>query len=234
MSTTTEASGTVLVVDDDPLIVNSIALALEHEGLAVLQATDGQSALQQAADKHPDLVILDVGLPDLSGVEVCRRLRAQSDAQVLFLTARQDEVDKVVALDAGGDDYVTKPVGLAELAARVRAHLRRRASYAGRATTQFVVGDIRVDAHARTVAVGGRPVQLTPREFALLLALVERQGEVVERRQLLDQVWGTDWFGDQNVLDVYVRQLRIKMEPDPDRPAYLKTVRGVGYSISAP
>lgn len=232
--TTAEATGTVLVVDDDPLIVNSIALALEQAGLQVLTAPDGESALRLAGEGHPDLVILDIGLPDLSGIEVCRRLRAQSDAQVLFLTARQDEVDKVVALDAGGDDYVSKPVGLAELAARVRAHLRRRASYASRSTTLFTVGDIRVDAHARTVSVGGRPVQLTPREFALLLALVERQGEVVERRQLLDQVWGSDWFGDHNVLDVYVRQLRTKMEPDPDHPSYLKTVRGVGYTISAP
>lgn len=224
----------VLVVDDDALIANSIGLALRQEGYRVVLAADGRDALEAVALHRPDLVILDLGLPDLGGVEVCRRLRRNSQAPVLFLTARQEEIDKVVALDAGGDDYITKPVGLAELAARVRAHLRRASSAGPPRAAPREVGDVRLDPAAHRVTVRGKEVQLTPREFALLDALLAHPGQALQRQLLFDWVWGRDWFGDDNVLDVFVRQLRLKLEPDPSRPRYIETVRGVGYRFVAP
>ncbi len=229
------ASRTILVVDDDPLICNAIGFALRQEGYHVLLAGNGREALEAARAHRPDLVILDLGLPDISGVEVCRRLRRTSSAPVLFLSARREEIDKVTALDAGGDDYVTKPVGTAELAARVRALLRRSELEGGSPlSTKLSVSEVGMDTASRQVTVSGREVALTPREFELLRALMEQPGRVAERLALMDRVWGADWFGDDNVLDVFIRQLRLKIEPDPDRPTYIQTVRGVGYRMVAP
>ncbi|MBI2910933.1 MAG: response regulator transcription factor [Chloroflexi bacterium] len=224
-----------LVVDVVPGICNSIGFALRQEGYHVLLAGNGQEALEAARAHRPDLVILDLGLPDISGVEVCRRLRRTTTAPVLFLSARREEIDKVTALDAGGDDYVTKPVGTAELAARVRALLRRADVEAGApAVTQLSVGAVEMDTASHEVRVNGSEVALTPREFELLRVLMEQPGRVAERQTLMDRVWGADWFGGDNVLDVFVRQLRLKIEPDPDHPTYIQTLRGVGYRMVPP
>lgn len=228
--------GIILVVDDDPLISHSIGYALRQEGYEVVVAANGQLALEQLSRHSPSLVVLDVGLPDISGVEVCRRIRRQSTVPIMFLTAHQDEVDKVVALDAGGDEYVVKPVGIAELAARVRALLRR--SSAGSSPTDppgkvFRVGDLLLDADAHRVEVRGEEVSLTPREYDLLQLLVSNAGKALSRQQILDSVWGPDWFGEENVVEVFVRQLRRKIEEAPERPRMIETVRGVGYRFEA-
>ena len=228
------AQETILVVDDDPLISNSIAYALQQEGYGVVQAGTGHGALEEARQTNPQLVVLDVGLPDLNGVEVCRRLRREFSIPIMFLTARQEEVDKVVALDAGGDEYVTKPVGIAELAARVRALLRRSQMTAVRTVTSaYRVGEIYLDVEAHRVEVRGRDVTLTPREFELLQLLMSNAGRALSRQEILDTVWGTEWFGDENVVEVFVRQLRRKIEVDPDRPQLVETVRGVGYRFAS-
>jgi two-component system response regulator RegX3 len=226
---------TILVVDDDPLISNSIAYALKQEGYQVVLAGTGQSAMESLRRHGPALVVLDVGLPDINGVEVCRRMRRESAVPIMFLTARQEEVDKVVGLDAGGDEYLAKPIGIAELAARVRALLRRsRMATPGAASPAvFRVQDVFLDAEAHRVEVRGREVSLTPREFSLLQLLMSNPGRAVNRQQILDTVWGTEWFGDENVVEVFVRQLRRKVEMDPDKPRLIETVRGVGYRLAA-
>ncbi len=224
---------TILVVDDDSLISNSIAFALKQEGYGVVLAGTGQGALQQFAEHKPALVLLDVGLPDISGIEVCRRLRHNSSVPIMFLTARQEEVDKVVGLDAGGDEYITKPVGIAELAARVRALLRRsRMMTSNHRPTTFKVANVVLDAEAHRVTVRGKEVALTPREFDLLELLMANAGRALSRQEILDSVWGTEWFGDENVVEVFTRQLRRKIEADPDRPQLIETVRGVGYRFA--
>ncbi len=228
------AQETILVVDDDPLISNSIAYALKQEGYAVALAGTGQAALEEAQLRKPHLVVLDVGLPDINGVEVCRRLRRESPVPIMFLTARQEEVDKVVALDAGGDEYVTKPVGIAELTARVRALLRRCHLAADMpATSSYQVAGVWLDADAHRVEARGHEVTLTPREFELLQLLISNAGRAISRQEILDTVWGTEWFGDENVVEVFIRQLRRKIELDPDKPRLIETVRGVGYRFAA-
>ncbi len=228
---------TILVVDDDSLISNSIAYALKQEGYTVVVAPNGQAALTEVGRSSPSLVVLDVGLPDINGVEVCRRIRRESSVPIMFLTARQEEVDKVVGLDAGGDEYIAKPIGIAELAARVRALLRRSRLPAKQAAPKvYHVGDVVLDPGAHRVEVRGKEVVLTPREFELLQLLLSSAGRVVSRQQILDSVWGTEWFGDENVVEVFIRQLRRKIEANPDKPAMVETVRGVGYrfALSAP
>jgi two-component system, OmpR family, response regulator RegX3 len=221
---------TILVVDDDPLISNSIGYALKQEGYAVVLASTGQAALAQVTQHSLNLVVLDVGLPDINGVEVCRRLRKESSVPIMFLTARQEEVDKVVGLDAGGDEYVTKPIGIAELTARVRALLRRSQMVSSTpAPSNFRIGNVYLDADAHRVEVREREVALTPREFDLLRLLMSHAGRALSRQHILDAVWGTEWFGDENVVEVFVRQLRRKVERDPDHPRLIETVRGVGY-----
>ena len=228
-----QMGGTILLVDDDPLLTESLGYMLRQEGYTVLSASTGEEALEQAGRAPPDLVLLDVSLPDLSGVEVCRRLHASFDAPIIMLTARRQESDKIVGLDAGADDYVTKPFATGELLARVRAGLRRRWRTAGGPLT-IEIGGLLIDVGAHRVAVDRRPVELSAREFELLRLLAEDAGRVVTRRKLFETVWGPNFYGDERALDVYIRLLRKKIEPDPDRPTYIQTVRGVGYRLTPP
>jgi DNA-binding response OmpR family regulator len=227
-------SAKILLVDDDPLLVDSLGYILRQEGYAVVTAGTGSEALECAARDEPDLVLLDLALPDLSGVEVCRRLQVGSGSPIIMLTARRQESDKIVGLDAGADDYVTKPFATGELLARVRAGLRRGRRSGSGAGDAIQVGGLVVDVPAHRVSVDGRTVELSAREFELLRLLAESAGRVVTRRKLFDTVWGPEFYGDERALDVYIRLLRKKVEPDPDRPTYITTVRGVGYRLAAP
>ncbi|MCC6174533.1 MAG: response regulator transcription factor [Chloroflexi bacterium] len=226
----------LLLVDDDPLLTDSLGFLLRREGYAVSVAATATEMLEHARRSPPDLVLLDVGLPDLNGVEACRRLRTFWNGPVIMLTGRRQETDKVIGLDAGADDYVTKPFSSTELLARIRAGLRRaRQPAAGPAVLgELAAGGLRIDRDARTVSVDERPVQLSAREFDLLLLLAERAGSVLTRRYLFDSIWGADFFGDERALDVYIRAIRKKIEPDPDHPVYIHTVRGVGYRLEPP
>ena len=227
-------SAKILLVDDDPLLTDSLGYILKQEGYAVSTAATGAEALERAGRDEPDLVLLDVALPDLSGVEVCRRIQASSAVPVIMLTARRQEPDKIVGLDAGADDYVTKPFATGELLARVRAGLRRGRRGVVDAVGTIRVGELTVDVPAHRVAIAGRQVELSAREFELLRLLAESAGRVVTRRKLFDSVWGPEFFGDERALDVYIRLLRKKVEPDPDHPTYITTVRGVGYRLAEP
>jgi DNA-binding response OmpR family regulator len=227
-------SATVLLVDDDPLLSDSLGFILKQEGYTVLLAKTAGEALSLAGRADPDVILLDVSLPDLSGVEVCRRLQVSCTASIIMLTARRQESDKIVGLDAGADDYVAKPFATGELLARIRAGLRRRRSGGPAIPTPVATGRLVVDTAAHRATVEGRPVELSAREFELLRLLAEHCGRVVTRRRLFDTIWGPDFFGDERALDVYVRLLRKKIEPNPDRPTYIRTVRGVGYRLSAP
>ena len=222
----------VLVVDDERNLVDLVAGYLEREGYRVLTAADGPSALDLARTADPDVVMLDVMLPGLDGVEVCRRLREFSDAYVLMLTARSEEVDKLVGLAVGADDYVTKPFSPRELVARVKAMLRRPRGAPRRGDTDappaLRIGELVVDEARHEVTLRGDVLAVTPREFALLTVLMSQPGRVFTRAQLLERVWG-DAFYDEHVVDVHVGNLRKKIEDDPGRPRYVETVRGVGY-----
>ncbi len=219
----------VLVVDDEPHIVDVVTLALRRTGYAVRGADDGPLALRLAREWQPHLVILDVMLPGLDGLQVCRRLRAQDDVPILLLTARGEVEDRVDGLDSGADDYLCKPFSVAELAARVRALLRRRGIEGG---SLLRWGGICVDTATREVWRDGRPVALTVREYDLLLYFMRHPRQVLTRQLILDAVWGYDFVGDDNVVEVYVRYLRTKLGDYP--PQLLQTVRGVGYALRAP
>jgi DNA-binding response OmpR family regulator len=226
-------SARLLVVEDDLLQARSLAFIFRQEGYAVEVSSTGSDALARARTAPAlDLIVLDVALPDLSGVEVARRLRVGSAVPILMLTARREESDKIVGLDAGADDYLTKPFSTGELLARVRALLRRAAAVRGpRTAPVFVVGPLRIEVETRRLTKDGRAVHLSAREFAILRVLAEAEGSVVERQELFAQVWGPSFFGDEGALDVYVRTIRRKIEPDPTQPTYLRTVRGVGYLL---
>ncbi|TCK25476.1 response regulator [Pseudonocardia endophytica] len=220
----------VLVVDDDPQILRALRINLRAHGYDVLVAADGSSALRVAADGHPDVVVLDLGLPDLDGTEVIEGLRGWTAVPILVLSARTDSGDKVRALDAGADDYVTKPFGMAELLARLRAAVRRAAvsSVDGEAVVR--TADFTVDLAAKTVSLAsGAEAHLTPTEWGILELLVRNRGKLVGQRQLLREVWGPSYGSETNYLRVYLAQLRRKLEPVPSRPKYLITESGMGY-----
>jgi len=219
--------GTVLVVDDEPNIADLIELYLAREGYRVVKAGDGEAGLRAVAEHRPRLVVLDVGLPDIDGLEVCRRLRQNSTIPVIFLTARDSEVDRVLGLELGADDYVTKPFSPAELVARVKAVLRRTDQVGG--AEVIAAGDVAVDLGRREVRVRGEAVAFTTKEFELLQFLAEHPGLALSRQQILDGVWGYDWFGDSRTVDVHVAQLRKKL----DGAVQIDTVRGVGYRLEA-
>jgi len=222
-----------LVVDDEPDIVALVTRLLEREGMEVASAATGSEALDRARDLQPDLVVLDLTLPHVDGIEVCRRLRAFSEAYVVMLTAREGETDLVTGLSSGADDYVTKPFSPRELVARVRAGLRRPVASRHPMPVVRDLGGLQVDPAARTVTVDDAPCVLTPLELDLLLALSAQPGVACARADLLEQVWGPGWFGDDHVVDVHVGNLRRKLGDDPRRPRWIHTVRGVGYRLDA-
>ena len=221
----------VLVVDDEPQIVHALGINLRARGYEVVSAGDGGEALQVAAAQVPDVVILDLGLPDLDGVDVIAGLRGWTDVPILVLSGRGDSTDKVVALDAGADDYVVKPFGIDELMARLRALLRRNASDAAPAVVEF--GDVVVDLAATRVTVRGEEVRLTPTEWHLLDVLVRHPGTLLSHRRLLAEVWGPGYETADGNLRLYVAQLRRKLEPDPARPRHFRTEPGMGYRFEA-
>jgi DNA-binding response OmpR family regulator len=220
----------LLLVEDDGDIGDSLGRVLGHEGHDVVRAGDGQSGLAQVMANRFDLVLLDLGLPDLDGLEVCRRVReVRPDQPILVLTARAQEIDTVVGLDAGADDYVTKPFRLAELLARTRALLRRTTRVAPLSDSGLAGGDVRVDPRSRRAWQGDRELELTPKEFDLLVLLLREAGAVVSRSQIIDEVWDPNWFGPTKTLDMHILSLRRKLGDDPTQPRYITTVRGVGY-----
>ena len=226
----------VLVVDDERALAGVIASYLTREGFEVDLAHDGPSAVDQARRNPPDLVVLDVMLPGFDGIEVCRQLRSFTDAYVIMLTARDEEVDKIIGLSVGADDYLVKPFSPRELIARVRAMLRRPRATAGATagpgqapTLRFA--DVVLDPESRQVTRAGNQIDLTRTEFDLLATLAERPRAAFTRRQLLDAVWGQGWYGDEHVVDVHVAHLRAKLGDDATEPTYIRTVRGVGYGL---
>ncbi len=229
------AEALILVVEDEPTIVEVVVRYLVREGFRTITAGDGEAALRAVARERPDLIVLDLMLPGLDGLEVLRRVRAGGAVPVVMLTARGEEIDRVVGLELGADDYVTKPFSPRELVARVRAVLRRTQGAApaeGGAPPPLVVGELRLDPAARTAALGAAPITLTSREFDLLAFLMRHVNQVFTREQLLDQVWGYTFAGDLSTVTVHIRRLREKIERDPASPALLQTVWGVGYRLS--
>lgn len=220
----------ILVVDDERPIAEILKYNLEKEGYEVVLAYDGEEALERLEQDHPDLVLLDIMLPKKDGFTVCREIRAQKKAiPIIMLTARETEIDKVLGLELGADDYVTKPFSARELLARVKAILRRTQAPGADVNKQLHCGDLVVDLDTVQVFNRGRPVELTPKEFSILSVLMERAGHVFNRQQLLNQVWGYDYFGDERTVDVTIRRLREKIEINPAEPEYIHTKRGVGY-----
>jgi DNA-binding response OmpR family regulator len=227
----TDAS-TILLVDDDEAVRKLLSFPLARDGYKVVQAADGQEALERFDEQPIDLVVLDVMLPGIDGLEVCKQLRARSSVPIIMLTARDDELDKVLGLELGADDYITKPFSIREFRSRVRALLRRaRAPRQGRSVEdeQLVSGVLVLDVPRRNVSLADRLVQLTYVEFEILRALMTHPGRVYSRRMLLEALWGSSDFRDPRTIDVHVRHLREKLEPDSSHPEYILTVRSVGY-----
>jgi DNA-binding response OmpR family regulator len=227
------AKGKILVVDDEIYIVHILDFSLGMEGYEVLTALDGEQAVDKARSEHPDLIVLDIMMPKLDGLEVCKEIRAESNVPIVMLTARADEVDKVIGLELGADDYMTKPFSLREFRSRVKAALRR----AGMATDgeskpadrTIEAGNVVIDPGRRVVTVDGEAITLTFMEFEILMALASEPGRVLTREALLERVWGDSAYRDIRTVDVHIRHLREKIEPDASNPEYILTVRNVGY-----
>jgi DNA-binding response OmpR family regulator len=223
-------ASTILLVDDEAAVQKLLAYPLERDGFRVLQARDGEEALRRFADERVDLVVLDLMLPKVDGLEVCRRLRAESQVPIIMLTARDDELDKVVGLELGADDYITKPFSIREFRSRVRAVLRRATAPRQERFVEVIeIDGLQIDPARRTVEAEGVPVQLTYVEFELLRTLASHPGRVYSREMLLDALWGDHAYREPRTIDVHIRHLREKLEPDPREPRYIFTVRGVGY-----
>ncbi len=225
---------TILVVDDEPTLRETLAEALDADGFDVVTAADGRDALARFRERRPDLVVLDLMLPELSGIEVCRIIRQESGVPILMLTAKSSEVDKVVGLELGADDYVTKPFSLRELTARIRALLRRTDQPSAEGPAAVSLGDLTVDLAGHRLLRDGVQVPLKPKVFELLAFLLRHPGQVFSREQLLEQVWGYDYAGETRTVDVHVHWLRSAIEPDPASPTLVHTVRGVGYVLRRP
>jgi two-component system, OmpR family, KDP operon response regulator KdpE len=226
------SASTILVVDDEPQIRRVMLTTLTSHGYSVIEAASGEEALGKIRTERPDLILLDVNMPGISGLETCAEIRTSSDVPIIMLTVRNSERDKVEALDAGADDYVVKPFGVQELMARIRAALRR--SSPGDATPAFASDDLRIDFEKRVVSVKDRPVRLTPKEFELLRHLVANRGKALGHRRLLQAVWGPDYGEETEYLRVFINQLRKKIEPDPHKPRYIHTEPWVGYRFDPP
>jgi DNA-binding response OmpR family regulator len=226
-----EGSARILLVDDERSVQTLLAYPLRKDGYEVVAATDGREALDRFAEQRFDLVVLDIMLPKLDGIEVCRRMRSRSQVPIIMLTAKDDEIDKVLGLEMGADDYITKPFSVREFRSRVRAALRRAEMLAGGRGGEepIAAGDLRIDFERRTVTMRGEPVRLTYVEFEVLTALARAPGVVHTRDVLLEQVWGDSAYRDPRTIDVHIRHLREKLERNPRSPEYVLTVRGVGY-----
>ncbi|MDQ7828705.1 MAG: response regulator transcription factor [Armatimonadota bacterium] len=224
----------ILVVDDEPHIVELVRYNLEREGFEVLTAGDGREALRQVGEGAPDLVILDLMLPEVDGFEVCRQIRGTSAVPILMLTARGRELDRIAGFELGADDYVTKPFSPRELVARVRAILRRAGRELLGAQAPLQADGLRLDPATREVSLHGRPVELTAKEFDLLALLMRHPNRVFTRDFLLEHLWGHDYFGSTRTVDMHISRLREKIEDDPAAPTFIQTVRGVGYKFKAP
>lgn len=226
------SSGKILIVDDEASIRRLVRSYLESENYEVLEGENGEQAVEKARSAHPDLIVLDVGMPVLDGIEALRSIRTFSDVYVVMLTARSDEVDKLIGLSVGADDYLTKPFSPRELVARIKAVLRRSRGVGPTAgADQIQFGDLIIDLARRQVTAEGQPVELTTLEFDLLTALAAQPGRVFSRRQLIEAIWGWDYFGDERVVDVHIRKLRKALADDAGEPRFVGTVRGVGYKF---
>jgi two-component system response regulator RegX3 len=222
----------ILIVEDEESLSDSVRYNLEREGYSVAVARDGRGALEAFRSQNPALVILDLMLPEVSGLDVCRAIRAESDVPIIMVTAKDSEADKVTGLDLGADDYVTKPFSVRELVSRVRANLRRTAMRAVATLDDTLKGGpVQMDVARHEVRVQGEAVAFPPKEFELLETFLRRKGRLLTRDFLIEEVWGPDYFGDTKTLDVHVKRLRRKIEHDPHRPAHLLTVRGLGYKF---
>ena len=227
----------VLVVDDEPSYREGLQVALGAEGFLVDVAADGEEALAMFEALAPDMVLLDVMLPRLSGIDVCRRIRSLDDTPVIMVSARREEIDTVVGLEVGADDYVAKPYRVRELVARMRTVMRRsgsRPAITGNGAAELSVGDVTVDRDRHEVTIGGALERLPLKEFEVLALLMESAGFVVTRQTLIDRVWGFDYVGNTKTLDVHIKRLRSRIEPDPAAPAKIMTIRGLGYKYVAP
>jgi two-component system response regulator RegX3 len=227
----TETAAHILVVEDEESLAETVRYNLEREGFRVSVAGDGQRALDRFRVDRPSLVILDLMLPEISGLDVCRMIRAESDVPIIVVTAKDSEADKVIGLELGADDYVTKPFSIRELVSRVRAHLRRSSMQRGVGPLDDVLagGPVEMDVARHEVRVRGEAVGLPPKEFELLEAFLRRRDRLLTRLFLIEEVWGADYVGDTKTLDVHVKRLRQKIEEDPHEPRHLVTVRGLGY-----
>lgn len=233
MTTTDLRPHRVLIIEDEPGLAESVRYALDAEGFEVIVAATGLSGLEMARSSRPDLVLLDLMLPELSGLDVCRQIRGSSDVPIIMLTAKDSEADKVTGLELGADDYMTKPFSMRELVARVRAHLRRASKTGLLAESNEVLrgGGIELDIDAHVTRVDGDDVELRPKEFELLESLMRRKNRLAARHTLIDEVWGPSYFGDTKTLDVHIKRLREKLEADSSEPRHIVTVRGLGYKF---
>src|SRR5215217_6673803 len=229
--TQADVAAHVLLVEDEEALVDTVRYNLEREGYVVTDVPDGRKALERFRAELPAIVILDLMLPEMSGLDVCRAIRAESDVPIIMVTAKDSEADKVTGLELGADDYVTKPFSMRELVSRVRANLRRGRVSAPEAEADDVLtaGRVRMDVGRHEVSVGGESVPIPPKEFELLETFLRRRGRLLTREFLIETVWGPAYFGDTKTLDVHVKRLRTKLEVDPHRPEHLITVRGLGY-----
>ena len=230
---------TVLLVEDEDSFVEALTLGLNREGFRVVVAQDGATALELFSEVKPDVILLDLMLPRISGIDVCREIRKQSTVPIIMVTAKSAEIDMVVGLEVGADDYITKPYRIREVVARLRALLRRAAmDHSGPARTvgvrSLVVGDVALDSDEHLVTVSGEPVNLPLKEFELLHLLLSNVGRVLPRELLIDRVWGIDYVGDTKTLDVHIKRIRAKIEPDPSKPERIVTIRGLGYKYERP
>ena len=227
------APARILLVEDEASLVETIRYALDREGFSVEVARDGRVALDRFQEAEPDLVILDLMLPAVSGLDVCRRIRETSTVPIIMVTAKDSEADKVAGLELGADDYVTKPFSVRELVSRVRAHLRRSHMVAPADGSILTGGPVRMDVDRHEVTIDGAAVSFPPKEFELLETFLRSPGRLLTRELLIQRIWGDDYVGDTKTLDVHVKRLRAKIEPDPAAPRYLITVRGLGYKLEA-